>query len=79
MKLKDDEVVADKQLGETQKYVMSVPGPEHVDQEIELHKSLLREGETAETPGTTSSDEMESLSAVQALMEKAAAMAGLTG
>uniref|UniRef100_A0A915E1D0 Uncharacterized protein n=1 Tax=Ditylenchus dipsaci TaxID=166011 RepID=A0A915E1D0_9BILA len=69
MKLPRGEESVDQQLGETQKYVMSVPGPGHVDQEMELHKSLLTE--SAETPGTTSSDEMESLAAVQALMDTA--------
>uniref|UniRef100_A0A0N4ZP88 SH3 domain-containing protein n=1 Tax=Parastrongyloides trichosuri TaxID=131310 RepID=A0A0N4ZP88_PARTI len=32
-------------LGETQKYIMTVPGPGHTDQEQEQHKSLLKEEE----------------------------------
>ncbi|KAL3072868.1 hypothetical protein niasHS_017842 [Heterodera schachtii] len=31
----------DPSMGETQKYVMRVPGPELVEQEFELHKSLM--------------------------------------
>lgn len=38
----------DRTKGETQKYRMIVPGPEHVDQEIELHKSLLKNAEPDE-------------------------------
>jgi hypothetical protein len=38
----------DRTKGETQKYQMAVPGPEHVDQEIELHKSLLKNAEPDE-------------------------------
>ncbi|KAE9548682.1 hypothetical protein FO519_008104 [Halicephalobus sp. NKZ332] len=33
----------DPTLGETQKYPMTVPAPGHTDQEIELHKSLMRQ------------------------------------
>ncbi|CAD5232743.1 unnamed protein product [Bursaphelenchus xylophilus] len=43
-KLRDDEKV-DPRLGETQKYQMTVAGPEFVDTEIEMHKSLLKEGD----------------------------------
>ncbi|KAI6212959.1 Adaptor complexe medium subunit family protein [Aphelenchoides besseyi] len=35
----------DRTLGETQKYRMAVPGPEQVDQEFEMHKSLLENAE----------------------------------
>ena len=33
----------DPTLGETQKYPMTVPAPGHTDQEIEMHKSLMRQ------------------------------------
>lgn len=39
----------DGTLGETQKYVISVCGPGHVDQELELHQSLLRSEALDET------------------------------
>ncbi|KAI6229841.1 hypothetical protein M3Y99_01131900 [Aphelenchoides fujianensis] len=35
----------DRTLGETQKYRMAVGGPEQVDQEFEMHKSLLKEAD----------------------------------
>ncbi|CAI4223256.1 unnamed protein product [Auanema sp. JU1783] len=35
----------DPQMGETQKYKMTVPGPGHSEQEQELHKSLIRSEE----------------------------------
>jgi hypothetical protein len=42
----------DPKKGETQKYVITVPGPGHHDQEVEMHRSLLRDkgGEEEASP-----------------------------
>jgi hypothetical protein len=44
-----EEEIGANGLGETQKYVMAVPGPGHVEQEIEMHKSLLRDTQLEES------------------------------
>uniref|UniRef100_A0A914CC02 Uncharacterized protein n=1 Tax=Acrobeloides nanus TaxID=290746 RepID=A0A914CC02_9BILA len=52
---KPDPDKIDKTKGETQKYVMTVPGPEQVDQEIEMHKSLMKPQDSDENASPSTS------------------------